>query len=64
LIKKDLEEVMSFKTYQQFKDSPYAYLYEEHLAELKSAENTKGKLSGKDLEKQSYDFARPDLAIL
>ncbi|WNE40731.1 MAG: hypothetical protein mread185_000188 [Mycoplasmataceae bacterium] len=64
LIKKDLEEVMTFKTYQEFKDSPYSYLYEEHLAELKSAENKKGKLTDKDLEKQSYDFARPDLAIL
>jgi hypothetical protein len=55
---------MTFKTYQEFKDSPYSYIYEEQLEDLKSAEIKKGKLKEKDLQKQSYDFARPDLAIL
>jgi len=64
LIKKDLESLLAFKTYEEFKNSPYSYLYEEHLEELKSAEKKKGKLSGKDLEKQAYDLNRSVLAIL
>jgi len=64
LIKQDLETLLTFKTYEEFSNSPYSYIYEQELEELKSTEIKKGKLSEKDLEKQSYDFARPDLAIL
>lgn len=72
LIKKDLEIILTFTTYEQFfntynneqKLSEYNYIYEKELEELKPTEIKKGKLSGKDLEKQAYDLNRTDLAIL
>lgn len=72
LIKKDLEIILTFTTYEQFfntynneqKLSEYNYIYEKELEELKPTEIKKSKLSGKDLEKQAYDLNRTDLAIL
>jgi len=70
---KDLETILTFKTYQEFTNNTsrngqvlneYNYLYEDLLEQLKSAEIKKEKLKDKDLNKEAYDFARPDLAIL
>ena len=61
---KDLKSALKFTTYQEFYNFPYGYLYQEHLSALKQAEINKNKLTETDLEKVSYDFARPDLAIL
>ena len=42
----------------------HRHIYKEELEQLKQTESKKGKLSGKDLEKQAYDLNRTDLAIL
>jgi len=63
LIKKELDTVLTFKTYEEF-NNPYSYIYEKELEELKQTEIKKEKLSEKDLEKQAYDLNRTDLAIL
>ncbi|CFW92987.1 protein of unknown function [endosymbiont DhMRE of Dentiscutata heterogama] len=59
---KELEKGLKLTTYEEFYYFPYSGLFTEELAELKKIEERKKSNAGKNYF--SYDFARPDLAIL
>ncbi|CAG8779867.1 33718_t:CDS:2 [Racocetra persica] len=60
---KEIKELGRSNNIQSFLESEYRELYEEEAEELERLEREKANL-GENEQGVSYDFARPDLAIL